>query len=96
MAKSELIVCEGAFFAIMWGTTADGGCQARDYYESLEMADRVKALALFQRMADIGKIYDTTKFNRETKKLYVFKPQPHRFFCFFVEGEEDHHRKRLS
>lgn len=86
MAKSELIVCEGAFFAIVWGTTTDGGCQARDYYESLEMAERAKALALFQRMANIGKIYDTTKFNQETKKLYVFKPQPHRFFCFFVKG----------
>jgi hypothetical protein len=35
------------------------------------------------RMADVGRIYDKGKFNKETKKLYVFKPQPHRFFCFF-------------
>ena len=38
-------------------------------------------------MADIGRIYDRTKFNRETEKLYVFKPQPHRFFCFFMRGK---------
>jgi len=44
-------------------------------------------MALFKRMADVGKIYDRTKFNQETKKLYVFKPQPHRFFCFFVKGK---------
>ena len=86
MAKGGLIVCEGASFAIMWGHGSNGCCQARDYYESLEMPDRAKALALFQRMATTGKIYDKTKFNQETKKLYVFKPQPHRFFCFFMKG----------
>jgi hypothetical protein len=52
----------------------------------MAVADRAKALALFKRMADFGRIYDRTKFNRETEKLYVFKPQPHRFFSFFVRG----------
>jgi hypothetical protein len=52
-------------------------------------------MALFKRMADLGKNYDTTKFNQETKKLYVFKPQPHRFFCFFCEREEDLHGQRV-
>ncbi len=37
-------------------------------------------------MADHGRIFDKTKFRRETDKLYTFKPQPHRFFCFFVKG----------
>jgi len=46
-----------------------------------------KALALFKRMAEVGKIFDKTKFNKETEKLYAFKPQPHRFFCFFVKGK---------
>lgn len=87
MAKSKLIVCEGQCFAIVWGVAGSGECQARDYYESLEDTDRAKALALFKRMADVGKICDKTKFNQETKKLYVFKPQPHRFFCFFVKGK---------
>lgn len=86
MAKSRLLICEGAYFEIVWGTASDGGCQARDYYELLGVADRAKALALFQRMAEVGKIYDKTKFNQETKKLYVFKPQPYRFFCFLVKG----------
>lgn len=44
-------------------------------------------LALFKRMADVGKIYDTAKFTKETEKLYVFKPQPHRFFSFFMKGK---------
>lgn len=84
--KSELIVCEGACFTVLWGYVGNGNCQARDYYEAIELSERAKALALFKRMADLGKIYDTAKFNQETKKLYVFKPQPHRFFCFFVKG----------
>ena len=25
--------------------------------------------------------------HKETAKLYAFKPQPHRFFCFFVKGK---------
>jgi hypothetical protein len=86
MEKYRSVVYEGACFTIMWGLAADGGCQGRDYYESLEVVDRAKTLALFKRMADVGRIYDRTKFNKETEKLYVFKPQPHRFFCFFERG----------
>ena len=86
MAKSKLVVCEGSSFTIAWGVGSNGQCQARDYYESLPTIDRAKALALFTRMADVGRIYDKGKFNKETEKLYVFKPQPHRFFCFFVTG----------
>ena len=87
MVKSKLVICEGACFGIMWGIASNGGCQARDYYEALEDADRAKVLALFKRMAEVGKIFDKTKFNKETEKLYAFKPQPHRFFCFFVKGK---------
>ena len=87
MAKSRLVICEGAYYEIIWGVASNGGCQAKDYYESLEYADRAKALALFKRMADVGKIYDKTNFNKDTEKLYVFKPQPHRFFCFFAGGK---------
>ena len=49
---------------------------------------QAKASALFARMADRGRILDKTKFTKETEKLYAFKPQPHRFFCFFVKGRK--------
>lgn len=86
MEKQPLVIYEGECFTIMWGIASNGQCQARDYFESLDVTDRAKAVALFKRMADVGKIYNTTKFKQETKKLYIFKPQPHRFFCFFVKG----------
>ncbi len=64
----------------------NGECQAREYYDGMSTADRAKAMALFVRMANVGKIFDKTKFTKETDKLYAFKPQPNRFFCFFVKG----------
>ena len=87
MATDEFLVYSGAFYSIEWALSPTKECQAREYYYSLGEADRARALALFKRMGDIGKIYDTTKFTRETKKLYVFKPQPHRFFSFFIKGK---------
>ena len=88
MSQGELVVCSGPFFTIEWGLDASGNCQARDYYYALMEAERAKALALFVLMANVGRIYDTTKFHRETRKLYVFKPQPNRFFCFFIKGKK--------
>jgi Phage derived protein Gp49-like (DUF891) len=85
--KLEGIIYQGAFYTIEWGMGTAKECQARAYYAALNETDRAKTLALFKRMADVGKIYDPTKFTQETKKLYVFKPQPHRFFCFFMKGK---------
>jgi hypothetical protein len=57
------------------------------YDKQAALADRAKTLALLKRMAEFGKIYDRRKFNKENESLYVFKPQPHRFFCFFMKGK---------
>jgi hypothetical protein len=43
---------------------------------------------LFKRIGDSGKIHDRTKFNYEDDSIYAFKPQPHRFLCFFFEGDK--------
>jgi hypothetical protein len=39
-------------------------------------------------MGDTGKIRDESKFRNEGDKVYAFKPQPHRFLSFFVEGKK--------
>ena len=39
-------------------------------------------------MGEIGKIHNITKFRNEGDKVYAFKPQPHRFLSFFIEGEK--------
>ena len=87
MNADESLVYAGSCFSIEWGQGSAKECQAREYYYALDEADRAKVLALFKRMADVGKIYDTSKFTQETKKLYAFKPHPHRFFSFFIKGK---------
>ena len=43
---------------------------------------------LFEFMGNIGEIKNKTKFNYEGEKIYAFKPQPHRFLCFFFYGNK--------
>ncbi len=84
----EYVAYEGEQFTIEWYYSTKGESQARKYYLSLDRSDRIKVLKLFKMMGDIGKIRDETKFRNEGDKIYAFKPQPHRFLSFFVEGKK--------
>ncbi len=84
----EYIAYEGEQFTIEWYYSSKGEIQARQYYLELDDSDRIKVLKLFKMMGDIGKISDQTKFRNEGDKIYAFKPQPHRFLSFFVEGKK--------
>jgi len=37
-------------------------------------------------LGDSGKIFNQEKFRYEGDQIYVFKPSPDRFFCFFFDG----------
>lgn len=39
-------------------------------------------------MGNMGIILNKTKFRSEGDKIYAFKPQSHRFLCFFFEGQK--------
>lgn len=82
------IAYEGEQFTIEWYYSEKGESQAFEYYLSLASIDRVKVLRLFKIMGDIGKIQDECKFRNEGEKIYAFKPKPHRFLSFFVEGKK--------
>lgn len=84
----EYVAYEGEQFKIEWYYSTKGESQAREYYLSLDASDRIKVLKLFKMMGEIGKIRDETKFRSEGDKIYAFKPQPHRFLSFFVEGKK--------
>jgi len=45
-------------------------------------------LVLVKRIADVGKIFDITKFRNEGDNIYAFKPQPDRYLSFFVVGKK--------
>lgn len=88
MKEEQYIAYKGDEFTIEWYFNSKGKSIAFDYYQSLDVAERIKLLRLFQFMADHGTIKDQTKFNSEGDKIYAFKPQPHRFLCFFFDGKK--------
>jgi len=88
MPRKEYIAYKGQEFQIEWYYTPKDESQAFEYYRQLEMEDRIKVLKLFKMMGETGKIRDEAKFRNEGDKIYAFKPQPHRFLSFFVEGKK--------
>ena len=86
-SKEKSIIYHGKIFTIEWFENESGKSQARAFYESLSDQDRAKVLSLFERIGDIGKIFDKTKFRHERDEIYAFKPQPHRFLSCFCKGQ---------
>jgi phage-related protein len=84
----EYIAYEGNCFTIEWYFDGKDQSSALEYYQSLSDGERIKVLMLFKRMGDVGEIKDKTKFTSEGDKIYAFKPQPHRFLCFFYKGKK--------
>jgi phage-related protein len=82
----DFVIYSGSAFTLEWYFNPKGKSQAQEYYQGLHDSDRRKALFLFKRMGDVGKIMDETKFRSEGDKVFAFKPQPHRFLSFFVVG----------
>lgn len=73
---------------IEWYYDVRGKSQALEYADNLSRSDRAKLEGLLRVMGDIGQIRNKTKFRSEGDQLYAFKPQPHRFLCFFMQGRK--------
>lgn len=85
---NEYIAFEGEEFTIEWYFNSNGKSLVLDYFESLDDEEQVKLLGLFKLIGNVGEIKNKTKFRNEGDKIYAFKPQPHRFLCFFFEGQK--------
>lgn len=84
----EYIAYRGREFQIEWYFTVNGKRPALDYAETLSENDKVKFENLLRLMGDLGKIHNQEKFRFEGDQIYAFKPQPHRFLCFFFDGKK--------
>lgn len=82
----EFIAYEGQEFTVEWYYNAQGKSPALEYFNELIEDQKDKTFYLIQRLADTGKITNKEKFNYEGDHLFVLKPSPDRFFCFFFEG----------
>ena len=82
------IAYQGDVYQIEFYFDEKGKSQPRDYLENMTASDAKKLAHLLELMGDIGTIRNKEKFRNEGDKIYAFKPQPHRFLCFFVSGKK--------
>lgn len=84
----QYIAYEGCEFTIEWYYDEKGDSKALEFFNKQPMTQQRKLLNLFRLIGEQGKIFDETKFRNEGDKIYVFKPQPDRYLCFFVKGKK--------
>lgn len=81
----EYLIYEGKYYFVYFHAEERAFSEVHDYFERCDDATQASLLFLVRRIAEAGRIYDTTKFRIEDKenKIYAFKPKQERFFCFF-------------
>jgi phage-related protein len=86
--QKEFIAFKGKEFTIEWYFDSKDKSASLDYFEALDDKNQIKLLQLFELMGNTGQIKNKEKFNNEGDKIYAFKPQPHRFLCFFFTDKK--------
>jgi len=86
MDNTNSVIYEGECFTVEWYYEENGYSQAYEYFLTTSDVQKRKFLILVKRIADVGKIFDTTKFRYEGDDIFAFKPQPDRYLSFFVVG----------
>jgi len=61
-------------------------CASIEYIESLEKKEKIKIIAVLKNMADRGEIRNIEKFRQLEDKIYEFKAQKARVFCFLYQN----------
>jgi hypothetical protein len=89
-APEEYTAYIGQFFTLEYYYDENGRLPVKEFIEGLDIRMQAKAFALFKRLADIGKIFDETKFKHveRSDQIFEFKPDPARIFCFFFKGSK--------
>lgn len=86
----NFLIYKGEHFSVYFHAQAEDSSSVHDYFESCDDVTQASLLFLVKTIADIGRIYDETKFRIEDRenKIYCFKPRGERFFCFFFAGKK--------
>lgn len=86
----DFLIYSGEHYSVYFHAKAKDSSSVHDYFEACDDVTQASLLFLVKRMADIGHIYDETKFRIEDRhnKIYCFKPRKERFFCFFFTGKK--------
>ena len=86
----DFLIYSGECYSAYFHAEIKDSSSVNDYFESCDDVTQASLLFLVKRMADIGHVYDETKFRIEDRqnKIYCFKPRKERFFCFFFTGKK--------
>ena len=86
----EFLLYSGEHYSVYFHAEAKDSSAVHEYFEACDDVAQASLLFLAKRMADIGHIYDTTKFRIEDRenRIYCFKSKNERFFCFFFTGKK--------
>lgn len=84
----KYVAYKGKVFTIEWYFTGKKKSQALEYFQSLDLSQKKKAMNLLQLIGEVGKILNIEKFRNEGNGIYAFKPQPDRFLCFFTRDNK--------
>jgi Phage derived protein Gp49-like (DUF891) len=86
----NFLVYKGKHYAVYFHAEVGDSSSVNEYFECCNDITQASLLFLVKTMADIGRIYDETKFRIEDRqnKIYCFKPREERFFCFFFAGKK--------
>ena len=86
--KKKIIAYEGKEYIIEWYFNDKGKSESLAYFKDLSSDRQKKFARLLLLLGDSGKIFNLEKFRYEGDQIYVFKPSPDRFFCFFFDGSK--------
>lgn len=83
----RIAAAKGTWGVVDWGFNSARQMPAREFFLTLEQDDRDKVLALFQRLADTGRISNIQKFKSVEPGLWEFKSFQLRFLGDFRPGK---------
>lgn len=88
--QEEYVFYQGEKFQVEFYFNEKGELPAKEYFDAADRQVKIKLLALAKYMAEVGRLFDETKFRVVDKqeKIYEFKPMDERFFNFFYEGRK--------
>src|SRR5262245_12993243 len=83
----RIAAAKGTWGTVDWAINAQGARPAREFFLTLEPSDREKIMALFNRLAETGRISNIQKFKNARPGLWEFKSFQLRFLGDFRPGK---------
>ena len=86
--QEEYVLYQGEKFQVEFYFNEKGELPAKEHFDAADRQVKIKLLALVKYMAEVGRLFDETKFRvvNKQEKIYEFKPMDEQFFNFFYEG----------